>query len=146
MDPRFDRAFGHFNEDLFSKSYEFIGDLQKEERQNLQASLRSEKNPGRKFAMKQTLERLNSMQKSKERKEQRQKLVREHRKLDSKLVEHGKTPYFLKRGDIKNLELVEEFERVKKRLGKDADIDKFIEKKRKRKASKQKKFMPNREE
>jgi ribosomal RNA-processing protein 36 len=118
--------------------------MQKDEKQKLHESLRTERSPHRKFAIKQTIERMNSMHKTKERKEQRQKLVREHRKLDAKLVEQGKTPYYLKRGDMKHLEIAEEFERVKRRLGKDADIEKFIEKKRKRKASKQKKFMPNR--
>lgn len=87
------------------------------------------------------------MQKTKEQKTQRQRLVREHRKMETKLIEQGKTPYFLKRGDLRSLELAEEFERVKGRLGGAvADIDKLIEKKRKRKASKQKRLIPNRHE
>ncbi len=45
-------------------------------------------------------------------------------------------------GERKTLELAEEYEKIKKRVGSDADLDKFIEKKRKRKASHQKRFMP----
>jgi len=44
---------------------------------------------------------------------------------------------------MKKLELAQEFEKYKKRAGDTADLDKFLEKKRKRKASKQKKFIPN---
>lgn len=99
------------------------------------------------------------MQKTKEREERRQRLIREHRKSEARLVEEGKTPYYLKRGtchphcvrtveltiflgDVKKLELVKEFEEHKQRRGTAADMERFIEKKRKRKASKQKKFMP----
>ena len=45
-------------------------------------------------------------------------------------------------GDVKRLEMAQEFEKYKKRAGDAADLDKFLEKKRKRKASKQKKFIP----
>lgn len=39
------------------------------------------------------------MKKSKERREQRQRILRDHRKLEAQLVEqHGKTAYYLKRG------------------------------------------------
>ena len=58
IDPRFDRAFGSFNADLFGKSYEFLGDLQQEERRQLQASLKKEKEPRRRDALKRTLDRI----------------------------------------------------------------------------------------
>jgi ribosomal RNA-processing protein 36 len=85
------------------------------------------------------------MHEAKVKKERRQKIIREHRKMEVKLVAEGKTPYYLKERDIKKLELAEEYENVKKRLGSAADLEKFIEKKRKRKASKQKRFIPNRD-
>lgn len=56
IDPRFDRSFGNFNEDLFSKSYEFLGEMQKDEKRELHASLRKELNPHRKYALKRTLD------------------------------------------------------------------------------------------
>lgn len=58
VDPRFDRAFGHFNEDLFSKSYGFLGEMQREERQKLQTSLKGEADPSRRETIKRTLERM----------------------------------------------------------------------------------------
>lgn len=104
------------------------------------------------------------MKKNKDLQEERRQIVREHRKTEAQLVEQGKTPYFLKRGmsfiyclrgtrllilhpsaligDIKKLELAKQFEEYKKRAGADADLDRFIEKKRRRKASKQKKYIP----
>ena len=82
------------------------------------------------------------MHETKVRKERRQKIIREHRKLESKLVAEGKTPFHLKKRSVRKLELAEEFEETKRRMGANVDIDKFIEKKRKRKASKQRRFMP----
>lgn len=79
-------------------------------------------------------------------KEERQALIREHRKMESKLIEEGKTPYFLKKRDIKTLETAKEFDKVKERIKDDAALERFIEKKRKRKASKQRKFMPRSQE
>lgn len=100
------------------------------------------------------------MKKSRDLQEERKRVVREHRKAETQLVEQGKTPYFLKRGtlvswgrvaqyecfllvgDIKKLELAQQFEQYKVRTGDGADLDRFLEKKRRRKASKQKKYMP----
>lgn len=63
--------------------------------------------------------------------------------MEAQLVEQGKTPYYLKRGQVKALELAEEFDKVKHKLGSDAALEKIIEKKRKKKASKQRKFIPD---
>ena len=82
------------------------------------------------------------MRKSRELKDQRQSIVREHRRTEAKLVEQGKTPYYLKRGDIKKLELAQEFEQLQRRSGSLVDIEKLTEKRRKRKASKQRRSIP----
>lgn len=83
------------------------------------------------------------MKRTKEITAERQAIVREHRKMEAKMVEEGKTPYYLKRKDLKNLSVAKEFERVKDRIKDDAALERFIEKKRKKKASKQRRLIPN---
>lgn len=58
IDPRFDRAFGNFNKDLFEKSFDFLADMQKDELQQLRHSLRKEQHPARREGLQRTLQRL----------------------------------------------------------------------------------------
>ncbi len=171
IDPRFDRAFGAFNEDLFAKSYSFVSTIQADERAALKKAIAEEGNAFRRQFLKKTLDRLDSMKKTKEAKEAHQKVVRDHRRTEAALVEEGKSPFYLKKGtlrslagswrrrrpssplanaraqnaptvgDVKKLHLAADFERVKDRIGSEADLDRFIEKKRKRKASKQRRLL-----
>ena len=57
-DPRFDRAMGSFNEDLFQKSFEFVKDLQHKEIKELEIAVRNEKDFGRKESLQKTLQRI----------------------------------------------------------------------------------------
>lgn len=86
------------------------------------------------------------MKKSQERKERQQQIKREHRKTESQLIEQGKTPYYLKKADQRRLELAQEYQEYCRKRGKkdmnDEDLDQFLEKKRKKRATKQKRFIP----
>lgn len=53
-DPRFDERAGSFNESLFKKSYAFLGDMKKSEKQVVQKEARRARNP-EKRAQLQTL-------------------------------------------------------------------------------------------
>ena len=53
-DPRFDERAGSFNESLFKKSYAFLGDMKKSEKQVVQKEARRARNP-EKRALLQTL-------------------------------------------------------------------------------------------
>ena len=50
-------------------------------------------------------------------------------------VKHGKAPFYLKKGDIKQLAMVKQYESIK-----DKDLDKVLLKRRKRNAKKEKKI------
>ena len=52
-------------------------------------------------------------------------------------VQQGKTPFYLKKGEFKKLELVKKFKQLQGQ-----DVDKLLEKKRKRNASKQHTRLP----
>ena len=116
--------------------------MQKGEIQKLRETLKTEKDPYRRDKIFKTLSRLNSMKKSKDITERRQKIIRDHRKLEAKLIEEGKKPYYLKKGEIKALEVAAEYEEMQKKVKEGASMERFIEKKRKKRATKQKKFIP----
>lgn len=140
IDPRFDRSFGSFNEDLYGKSYSFLGEIQEGETEMLKSSLSREKNDSvRKQNLKRALDRVSSLKKERERKENQRSLIKEHRSMESKLVAEGKNPYYLKSSDYKKLDLANRFSKLKE----DNQYKGFMERKLKKKASKQRKFLPN---
>lgn len=72
-------------------------------------------------------------------KEERQKVVREHRKQERERVQEGKQPYYLKEAEVRNKMLERRFEGLgEKRL------EKVIEKRRKKQAGREKKMLPER--
>ena len=70
-------------------------------------------------------------------KEEEQEVLRKHRKEEKVKIEQGKKPFYLKKADQKQLALKKRFEGMK---GK--QVDKVIERRRKKQASKEKKTMP----
>lgn len=97
-DPRFDRAFGHYNEDLFKKSYEWVGDMQEKETQSLIKALKQEKDAYRKESIKRILDRRNNQKAAAKSKALAQEARRALRQQEAKAVTQGKQPYFLKKG------------------------------------------------
>ena len=51
-DPRFDERAGSFNESLFKKSYAFLGDMKKSEKQVVQKEARRARNPEKRVQLK----------------------------------------------------------------------------------------------
>lgn len=145
-DPRFDRSMGSFNPDLFRKSYTFVDDLQHRELDMVRERLRKDKNmpEHKRQDLERLLDRAKTKQKQLERDSRRHALIKEWRQQESELVKAGKKrPYYLKSSDVRKMELVDQFKRMKQ-ANPNLDVDKVLEKKRKRKASKQHRMLPNR--
>jgi ribosomal RNA-processing protein 36 len=140
-DPRFDRNFGSYNSDLFSKSYTFLHQMQSEETKDLEAKLVKEKDPKIKSQLKFLLERRRNRQRSHDKIQKTKKLLKGLHKADLEKVSSGfKRPYFLKKSAQKQV-LREQADQENK--GKpEAYQAKSLEKKLKRRASKQKKRLP----
>ncbi|EPZ31188.1 Protein of unknown function DUF947 domain-containing protein [Rozella allomycis CSF55] len=130
-DPRFNRSHGSYNEDLFKKSYGFVNDLRRQEMKKLEDQVKKEKDPMVKEKAKELLLSLES----------KKDVLKQHRKKEIELVKHGKKPFYLKKSDQKKLLMAEKFKAIKEKGG-DAAIDKYIEKKRKKNASKKRKELP----
>jgi len=81
---------------------------------------------------------MESRKKTERLKEQEQEVLRQHRKEEKGKIEQGKKPFYLKKADQKQLALKKRFEGLK---GK--QVDKVIERRRKKQAAKERKAMPD---
>ena len=57
-DPRFDDRAGKFNDDLFKKSYSFIEEMKKNEKQLILKETKKSRNPGRRMKLQRLLQQI----------------------------------------------------------------------------------------
>jgi len=136
-DPRFDNLSGKYNEDLFKKSYKFLSEMEDNEMNMIQEKIKKTKNPLEKEKLTRVYQSLKSKKETEKDKERRQAIKREWRKKEMQRVKEGKKPYFLKKADLKRMELIDKYKNTKSK-----SIDKILEKRRKKNASKEHKLMP----
>ena len=120
-----------------NKNYSFLRDYRASELVELKQRLKATKKPEEKESLKRELRSHEDQERTRKRAEEEKAIIREHRKQERGKVEQGKKPYFLKRGEIKKQVLVRRFEGMG---GKKAA--KVMERRRKKKASKERKGMP----
>jgi len=163
-DPRFDATSkGDVNEHLWRQQYGFVFEKQREEvkeiKQTLAASKAASKTratvagttkkkkkvagkalaPAEEEAMKLELSRRSNQLMSHDQAVDRQKLKSAVRKKELAAIGEGKRPFFKKARELKEAELTEQY----KQLQKGGKLDKYMAKKRKQRASKQRKGLPN---
>ncbi|KAI8991596.1 hypothetical protein BDF20DRAFT_845435 [Mycotypha africana] len=136
-DPRFDKLSGHFNKDLFEKSYGFLKDYKNSEMEMLKQRLKKEKNPEKQEEMKHLLQKMMTTERQEEEKKRKEALFRQRKKQEAELVKQGKKPYFLKRSEKRKLDLMDRYEKLGEKK-----VDRILEKRRKRNAAKDKKHLP----
>ncbi|KAJ2402371.1 rRNA biogenesis protein rrp36 [Coemansia sp. RSA 2559] len=139
-DPRFDSLSGNFNEDLYEKTYAFLDDQQKNEMEFLEKQAQKLKNsdPDEARRVQMALGSMKSQVAAKNQKKKQQELKRKHRKMELDAAQHGKKPYFLKKRELKDLEAAEKFSKLKD----SSKLNTYLEKRRKRNASKEHRRMP----
>lgn len=160
-DPRFLQGLcGHFNENLFEKSYEFVNELKSKEQEQLKADLAKVNTKLKKLRQtpsadqqlleslgeeaskyKQILNVIKSKAEAKRQKDEKVELKRLWKKSEQKDIVEGKKrkQFHLKDSDLKKLVLLSRVENMK-----DSDLDKLLERKRKKNASKDKRYLPTR--
>ncbi|KAI9315536.1 hypothetical protein BX666DRAFT_1956555 [Dichotomocladium elegans] len=136
-DPRFDKLSGKFNQDLFEKSYAFLNDYKKTEKEMLRERLKKEKNPEKREQLQNLLSKLISREANIEQAKRKQELIRERKKAEAELVRQGKKPYFLKRSDERKLVLMDKYEKLGEK-----NMDKILAKRRKKNAAKDHRRLP----
>lgn len=145
MDPRFDRSFGHFNADLFKKTYDFVDDMQHVEQRALRETLKTERNLEKKAAIQRLLDRHASIEVQCRQDERKQRVKREWRKREAEAVKSGQkqNAYHLKKGELDKLVLANEYAELKeKNAGKPVDVERMLEKRRRRRAARQHTRLP----
>lgn len=136
-DPRFDQMSGKLNQDLFEKSYGFLDKYKQDEEQMLKAQMLKEKDPEEKLKLQNVLMRMVSVRTADTESKRKQAIKRDRKRTEQELIKQGKQPFYLKKSDQKKLELIDKF----KQLG-DKNVDKILEKRRKRNATKDHKKVP----
>ncbi|KAG0637718.1 rRNA biogenesis protein RRP36 [Tuber brumale] len=137
-DPRFDTAVkGVYDEKVFKKNYSFLDDYREDEMKALKQEIFKSKDEQKKERLKKELLSMESRRRTEKNKEQGEKVVREHRKRERELIKQGKKPFYLKKAEQKKLLLIEKYSKLNEK-----QLEKVMEKKRKRKSQKERKSMP----
>lgn len=137
-DPRFDDRSGKFNNEKFRGNYEFVFEMRNQELSELKKQLKKpELDSDKKTEIKFQIQRLENKNRSTETKKIKEEKLKKW-KIDAKEARKaGKMPHFKTKKQEKTEELVKQFE-VLKQSGK---LGKYLEKRRKKVASKGKKKM-----
>ncbi|PNW79128.1 hypothetical protein CHLRE_09g401663v5 [Chlamydomonas reinhardtii] len=141
VDPRFDSSGAPGGgKDTFRRRYAFLyDDMLPAEKAELQAKMKKEKNPKFKAKMQAQLQRLEAQLKDESLRRRTQALEREWKSKEKVAVGSGKQPYFLKAADKKKLELLAKYQELKE----GGKLDKFMEKRRKKNAAKDHRYLPS---
>ena len=163
-DPRFESALGPLNEQKVKSNYAFLTGYEDDELRALKLQIKristtdakskpkqqkqnqnvADEAPNvhvqqrEKDRLKREVMRMESRRKAQERKDAEQEVRRRHRREEKAKVEAtGKTPFYLKKAEVKKEALVERYKGMK---GK--EVDKLVERRRKKKAGREKKNLP----
>ncbi|MCJ1381024.1 rRNA biogenesis protein rrp36 [Xylographa soralifera] len=137
-DPRFEALSGTLDTTKLEKNYSFLNDYRTSEISALKTNIRSTKDDAAKEALKRRLLSMESREKARAAREVQQEVLREHRRREKEAVEKGKKPFYLKKGEQKKLALVKKFEGMGEKR-----VERVIERRRKKKAGKERKGMPD---
>jgi ribosomal RNA-processing protein 36 len=119
------------------KAYAFLDEYRESEMRQLREAIKKTKNAAQREELQKALMSMESRKKAQERKDKERAVIEEHRKKEKELVKQGKKPFYLKRSEQKKRVLVDQFQGMKKK-----QVDKVIERRRKKIAGKEKKLLP----
>lgn len=140
-DPRFDPTSGKFKPDLFNKSYAFLEEYRDQEIANLSKQLKKNKNQEEKEALKQELTQLKMQRGEDKRAKNLAATKRDLKRAERESIASGSNPYFAKRRELKELEIIEKFKELESKGGASA-IEKAIAKRRKKVTSSDRRRLP----
>lgn len=136
-DPRFDpdTTKDSNNTGHISGKYKFLEDYKKDEMRILQESIKKEKDPAARLKLEKTLGSMQSRLQAAKERERRQRVLSEYKNKERAAAKDGKIPFHLKAAEKNKLYLKDKFDSMKDTKG----LDKFLEKKRKRRSQKDRK-------
>jgi ribosomal RNA-processing protein 36 len=136
-DPRFEPTTGPVDHSKVQKAYSFLDDYREDEMKELKNAIKVAKDEDSKEKLKKALMSMESKKKAQIRKNKEQEILDRHRKEEKEAVKQGKKPFYLKKAEQKKRVLLDQFGELK---GK--QLDRVIERRRKKVEGKEKKRMP----
>jgi ribosomal RNA-processing protein 36 len=133
-DPRFEALSGTLDEAKLAKNYSFLEEYREKEMAELRAQIKKTKDVNAKDDLKRQLLSMESKKKARQKKEDEAKLLQEHRQKEKELVAQGKQPFYLRKSEQKKQLLMNRYADMSK-----SQVNKAIERKRKKVTSKEKK-------
>lgn len=144
-DPRFDAlaprntpggggAGGHSSE----QAYGFLREYQQAEVAELKEAARKTKDADEREKLRRAAGRIENRLQARAAQERTREVVRRHRRAERERIAEGKTPFFLKKKEIRERALVDKFAGMKPK-----DRERLMERRQKKEGQKEKKRMPN---
>ncbi|KDP25506.1 hypothetical protein JCGZ_20662 [Jatropha curcas] len=140
-DPRFESLSGNLDVEGFRKRYNFLfEDNLPAEKEELKKQLNKSNDPRVIDQLKNRISWIDKQLKFESKKQTDASILAEHKKKEREAAKQGKQPFYLKKSEIRNQRLIKEFNKLKG----SGKLESFIEKKRRKNASKDHRFMPYR--
>ncbi|XP_016472878.1 uncharacterized protein LOC107794852 [Nicotiana tabacum] len=140
-DPRFEPLCGQLNEEGFKKRYNFLyEDDLPAEKEDLKKQMRKSNDPEEVGELKNRITWIDKQLKSAGVKHTESEILSEHKKKEREAAKQGKQPYYLKKSEIRKRKLVEKYKELKA----SGKLEAYIEKKRRKNASKDHRYLPYR--
>ncbi|KAL6601302.1 hypothetical protein ACP70R_044522 [Stipagrostis hirtigluma subsp. patula] len=138
-DPRFEPIYGSVDKEGFRKRYNFLFDDEfPAEKERLQKMIKKSKDPNAIEEMKSQITWIDKQLKSHPQKNVESEILREHIKKEREAAKTGKRPYYLKKSELRKRKLENKYNELKD-AGK---LDAFMERRRRKNASKDHRYMP----
>uniref|UniRef100_A0A2H6NFN1 rRNA biogenesis protein RRP36 n=1 Tax=Micrurus carvalhoi TaxID=3147026 RepID=A0A2H6NFN1_9SAUR len=141
-DPRFDDLSGEYKPEVFEKTYSFLNDVRKKEKEVIQKQLKKSQNVEEQNKLQQLLRRMTQQEEAQRKCQKKRENSLAFKRQQRELAKQGKKPFFLKKSEMQKLELAEKYKELKK----SGKLESFLNKKRKRNAAKDKRRLPFRKD
>ncbi|KAL5552143.1 hypothetical protein UlMin_002319 [Ulmus minor] len=140
-DPRFDSLSGSYDPDGFKKRYSFLYEEEiPAEREEVRKQLKKTGDPEVTEALQNRLSWIDKQLKFGSTKRTDNAILSEHKKKEREAIKQGKRPFYLKKSDIRKQRLTEKYQELKA----SGKLEAYMEKRRKKNASKDQRHMPYR--
>ncbi|KAK8100269.1 hypothetical protein PG999_010643 [Apiospora kogelbergensis] len=124
-------------EEATRRNYAFLDKYRDDEMAELKKEVKKARDPAAKEKLQRAVMSMQSRKQMLERRDAERAVVAEHRRQEKELVKQGKQPFYLKKSEQKKRVIMDRFAGMKK-----GQVDKAIERKRKKLASKERREMP----
>ncbi|KAH6782338.1 rRNA biogenesis RRP36-like protein [Perilla frutescens var. hirtella] len=140
-DPRFESLCGNLDVEGFKKRYNFIYENTfPAEKEELKKQMKKSKDPEAINELKGRISQIDKELKSAATKRTEKDILAEHKKKEREAAKKGKQPYYLKKSEIRTQKLAEKYKELKE----SGKLESFIEKKRRKNAAKDHRYIPYR--